>query len=170
MFSQPLLEGSVIELADGRLATVRFCGTTHFADGEWIGLKLDGPTGNNDGSVQSERYFDCAPGYGMFVRPTVVGKVVGVVQAAPEGKQTTKQDLNTAGSRAQPKLGPPAGLRKQSGLPPTGPRRQSTNAVSTPTPGPRGAGARTSIRSPTKSPTKQLGAATSHGTLGPDLK
>ncbi|KAJ5565937.1 Dynein associated protein [Penicillium sp. DV-2018c] len=159
MFSQPLLEGSVIELADGRLATVRFCGTTHFADGEWIGLKLDGPP-----AITTVQFKANAT---LIVRQDMAfGKVVGVVQAAPEGKQTTKQDLNTAGSRAQPKLGPPAGLRKQSGLPPTGPRRQSTNAVSTPTPGPRGAGARTSIRSPTK----QLGAATSHGTLGPDLK
>ncbi|KAJ5129777.1 uncharacterized protein N7515_005816 [Penicillium bovifimosum] len=114
MSGQALSAGSVIELPDGRRATVRFCGTTHFADGEWIGLELDDATGKNDGSVQGERYFDCEPGYGMFVRPTVVGKVV---QVAPESKQTTKQGISTAGSRTQPKLGPPAGLRKQTGLP-----------------------------------------------------
>jgi dynactin 1 len=143
MSSQTLSAGSVIELPDGRRATVRFCGITHFADGEWIGLELDEATGKNDGSVQGERYFDCEPGYGMFVRPTVVGKVV---QVAPESKQTTKPGINAAGSRAQSKLGTSTGLRKQTGLPPTAARQQSTNAASASTPGLRGAAARASIR------------------------
>lgn len=143
MSGQALSAGSVIELPDGRRATVRFVGTTHFADGEWIGLELDEATGKNDGAVQGERYFDCEPGYGMFVRPTVVGKVI---QLEPDSKQTVKPATSVAGSKAQPKAAVSAGVRKQTNLPPTTARRQSTNAASTPIPGPRGVAARTTLR------------------------
>jgi dynactin 1 len=143
MSGQSLSVGTVIELPDGRQATVRFIGTTHFADGQWIGLELDEATGKNDGAVQGERYFDCDPGYGMFVRPTVVGKIV---QPQPESKQPTKPATSVAGSRVQPKPGTSAGMRKQTGLPPTSVRRQSTNAASTPTPAPKGVAARSSLR------------------------
>jgi dynactin 1 len=132
MSGQGITVGTVIELTDGRQATVRFIGTTHFATGEWIGLVLDEATGKNDGSVQGERYFDCEPGYGMFVRPTVVGKVVQ--NPVRESKQTAKPTTSAAGPRKQP------------GLPPAAARRQSTNPTSTPTPAPRGAAARSSLR------------------------
>ncbi|CAG7916106.1 unnamed protein product [Penicillium olsonii] len=154
--------GTVIELTDGRQATVRFVGSTHFAAGEWIGLELNEATGKNDGSVQGERYFDCEPGYGMFVRPTVVGKVIP--NAPRESKQTTKPATTAAATRAQPQAGLAGGLRKQSGPAPANTRRQSVNAASTPTPAPRGAAVRSSLRSPTKSPTKQLGTTVGHGT------
>lgn len=43
-------------------------GQTHFADGVWVGLELDTSDGRNDGQVQGQRYFTCAPSHGVFVR------------------------------------------------------------------------------------------------------
>lgn len=140
--SSDISAGTVIELSDGRQATVRFIGTTHFAAGDWIGLELDEATGKNDGSVQGERYFECEPGFGMFVRPTVIGRIV---QNPPqESKQTTRLVTTATASKAQAAI--PAELRKQTGLPSDKARRGSINAASTPTPAPRGTAARSSLR------------------------
>lgn len=100
-----LSPGQVVSLLDGRQATVRFVGSTHFAPGDWVGVELDEPTGKNDGSVQGERYFDCEPGFGMFIRPSAVAAVIG----PREPQKRDSKQLSKAGSN-----GAPAG-RSQSG-------------------------------------------------------
>lgn len=116
--------GQVVALKDGQQATVRYIGTTHFADGVWVGVELEGPTGKNDGTVMGESYFDCKPLHGMFLRPVGVARVLehparGDSTAAREnkGRPQSGNVSNTAGS-----------MRRS-----TGPvKRNSANASSSP--------------------------------------
>ncbi|GFQ84695.1 centrosome-associated protein 350 [Trichonephila clavata] len=55
--------------------TIAFIGTTHFSDGLWIGVILDGPNGRNNGSYDGTRYFKCDKNHGIFVRPCQVKKL-----------------------------------------------------------------------------------------------
>lgn len=138
-----LSPGQVITLTDGRQATVRFVGTTHFAAGDWVGIELDNATGKNDGAVQGERYFDCEPGYGMFVRPPAIAAIVD----RPDPKQTAKPSGNTP-NRGRAQTGISAGsmgLKKPGTLPSSNMKRNSASAAS-PSPAPKVGAQRTSLR------------------------
>ena len=62
----------VITGADNKKGVVLFIGQTNFATGDWVGIKLDKPEGKNDGSVGGEKYFDCEPNHGLFVKSAQV--------------------------------------------------------------------------------------------------
>ncbi|KAK3902738.1 hypothetical protein C8A05DRAFT_33547 [Staphylotrichum tortipilum] len=72
MSMNELSVGRKAQLADQRVGTIRFVGKPSFAPGLWVGIELEDASGKNDGSVQGERYFECAPGHGMFVRPNTL--------------------------------------------------------------------------------------------------
>ncbi|KAH9948209.1 dynactin [Amylocystis lapponica] len=70
--------GALVEVPAGR-GIVRFCGSTSFSAGKWVGIELFDANGKNDGTVQGIKYFACKPGYGVFVRPSQVK----VIQSEP---------------------------------------------------------------------------------------
>ncbi|KAK2041660.1 CAP-Gly domain-containing protein [Colletotrichum somersetense] len=143
-----LAPGQTVRLSDGRTGIVRFVGGTHFASGDWVGVELEDDSGKNDGSVQGERYFDCAMGHGMFVRPTTL--VITAQAPAPAAKPTRRPSRPSSFNPGSARAAGDAGLTK----------RMSLNAPS-PSPGPKVSRPPSILRSPTKSPTKQLGSTAS---------
>lgn len=51
---------------------VCFIGETSFAEGKWVGLELVDVPGEHDGQVKGKRYFRCAKGRGVFVKPSEI--------------------------------------------------------------------------------------------------
>ncbi|NXH53095.1 CE350 protein, partial [Rhabdornis inornatus] len=49
--------------------TLRFKGLTKFAKGFWAGVELDKPEGNNNGTYNDIKYFDCREKHGIFAPP-----------------------------------------------------------------------------------------------------
>jgi len=52
--------------------TVRFVGPVAFAEGIWVGLEIDEPSGKNNGTVKGVEYFNCADLHGLFLRPSAL--------------------------------------------------------------------------------------------------
>ncbi|XP_043551300.1 kinesin-like protein KIF13B isoform X2 [Chiloscyllium plagiosum] len=83
-----LKEGEYVSVGTNKTGTVRYIGSTEFADGIWIGIELNVPAGKNDGSVGGKQYFRCNPGYGVLVRPNRVAKATGSVKRRSTGLRT----------------------------------------------------------------------------------
>lgn len=61
--------GARVETYPGaKRGEIAFIGETKFAAGWWIGVILDEPCGNNDGSVKGVRYFECDDKFGKFLK------------------------------------------------------------------------------------------------------
>ncbi|GAB9469890.1 hypothetical protein Gpo141_00007153 [Globisporangium polare] len=59
---------SRVVLSKRRSGWVRYIGKIKNEAGEWYGIALNEGKGENDGTWEKERYFDCPPHHGVFVR------------------------------------------------------------------------------------------------------
>ena len=57
-------------LVHGKPAVIKFVGEPEFAEGVFLGVELEEPTGKNDGTVHGKRYFRARANHGLFVRPS----------------------------------------------------------------------------------------------------
>ncbi|XP_051468931.1 CAP-Gly domain-containing linker protein 4 isoform X3 [Apus apus] len=74
LLSLGLKLGDRVVIAGHKVGTLRFCGTTEFASGQWAGIELDEPEGKNNGSVGKVQYFKCAPKRGIFAPLSKISK------------------------------------------------------------------------------------------------
>jgi dynactin 1 len=119
--------GQVVQLADGRYATVRYTEEVDFAEGQWIGVEMHDGSGKNDGSVRGRRYFDCDPGTGMFLKPNALTIIEQPPPPAPKpavgpAKKVSRSSsvINTGGARrlsTVPDVGAPKRISMNSGSP-----------------------------------------------------
>lgn len=69
--------------------TLRFKGLTKFAKGFWAGVELDKPEGNNNGTYDGIKYFDCREKYGIFAPPQ---KISHITESIDSHLDTNKDD------------------------------------------------------------------------------
>ncbi|PIC34158.1 hypothetical protein B9Z55_013896 [Caenorhabditis nigoni] len=103
--------GTRVKTSSGN-GKVVFAGQTQFAEGEWIGVILDTPTGKNNGTVKDVAYFQCEPNYGVFVKASAVELEDAVKRSglkAPTASAIRKDSSvmsRSAGSKASPGSSP----------------------------------------------------------------
>lgn len=104
--------GERVLVVGQRTGVVQFYGKTSFAPGLWLGIKLDNPSGKNDGSVGGVRYFSCPPKHGVFAPPSRVQRIHGSVDCLSELSSsrlshpvsgTIRRSLSTSSAIATPK-------------------------------------------------------------------
>jgi dynactin 1 len=100
----PLELGQTVLSKDGRQGVIRYIGNAAFAAGAWLGLELPDDRGKNDGSVNGERYFECQPGFGIFVRPESITEILEHRPVNTNGKLINKV-VNRATTRPRPSSG-----------------------------------------------------------------
>ncbi|KAJ1551452.1 hypothetical protein HK096_010847 [Nowakowskiella sp. JEL0078] len=116
---------------NGQVGTVRFLGTTKFAEGLWVGLELDPPfPGKHNGEVNGEVYFACEGNRGVFVRPNTL-RVVNASSPAPTKKTigataVARATVKTSTTRLSTSLSSPVAEPS-----PTGSDSPSTDSPST---------------------------------------
>nr|XP_015208365.1 PREDICTED: CAP-Gly domain-containing linker protein 4-like [Lepisosteus oculatus] len=89
------------------VGTLRFCGGTEFASGQWAGVELDDPEGKNDGSVGGVQYFSCQPKHGIFAPLSKIGKASERRRATLRSSTPLRSGrLDLSHGHCRPALGP----------------------------------------------------------------
>ncbi|XP_053057038.1 CAP-Gly domain-containing linker protein 4 isoform X3 [Acinonyx jubatus] len=91
--------GDRVVIAGQKVGTLRFCGTTEFASGQWAGIELDEPEGKNNGSVGKIQYFKCAPKYGLMTsKKDSASESTLSLPPGEESKPVTDKEVTLLGS------------------------------------------------------------------------
>nr|XP_032607328.2 centrosome-associated protein 350 [Taeniopygia guttata] len=70
--------GDRVLVKQSQPGTLMFKGQTHFGSGHWAGVALDEAEGDNAGTYEEVKYFECAQHCGVFVRPDEISHLFGV--------------------------------------------------------------------------------------------
>ncbi|RDI82016.1 hypothetical protein Vi05172_g7810 [Venturia inaequalis] len=122
--------GQRVRIADGTEGWVRFAGTVHFKEGEWLGLELEAEEGKNDGSVLGERYFECPPNHGLFVQAKPNVKIIS--NPPPPAPKQNGRPLSQAPKSRPSSVAAPSPRSRQSISGPPGKRASVASAPLTP--------------------------------------
>uniref|UniRef100_A0A803W8V9 CAP-Gly domain-containing protein n=1 Tax=Ficedula albicollis TaxID=59894 RepID=A0A803W8V9_FICAL len=74
----PFEIGDRVLVRQSQPGTLMFKGQTHFGTGHWAGVALDKAEGDNAGTYEGVKYFECAQHCGVFVRPDEISHLLGV--------------------------------------------------------------------------------------------
>ncbi|NXS15054.1 CE350 protein, partial [Mystacornis crossleyi] len=69
--------GDRVLVKQSQPGTLMFKGQTHFGSGHWAGVALDKAEGDNAGTYEGVKYFECAQLCGVFVRPDEISHLFG---------------------------------------------------------------------------------------------
>uniref|UniRef100_A0A3B3QMQ8 Si:dkeyp-47f9.4 n=1 Tax=Paramormyrops kingsleyae TaxID=1676925 RepID=A0A3B3QMQ8_9TELE len=97
LLSMGIRVGDRVVIAGQKVGTLRFCGSTEFAGGQWAGVELDDAEGKNNGSVAGVQYFTCPPRHGIFAPLSKISK-------PPERRKHATVRNSTPGRQARPDL------------------------------------------------------------------
>ncbi|XP_075060484.1 CAP-Gly domain-containing linker protein 4 [Mixophyes fleayi] len=67
--------GDRVLIAGQKVGTLRYCGPTQFALGQWAGVEMDESEGKNDGTIGGVQYFKCPARHGIFAPLSKIKKV-----------------------------------------------------------------------------------------------
>ncbi|KAH7911588.1 dynein associated protein-domain-containing protein [Hygrophoropsis aurantiaca] len=145
---------ALVEISAGR-GIVRFCGTTSFSPGKWVGIELYEPKGKNDGTINGIVYFSCKPNHGVFIRPSQVKIIATEPERPPVNRSQAAVSRSAIGHQRTPSTGlaRAASLRSSGSSRSASPVKSQTNGLP---PSSITASPRSSRLAPPTSPAKRI--------------
>ncbi|CAO2650973.1 Nn.00g092700.m01.CDS01 [Neocucurbitaria sp. VM-36] len=153
--------GQTVETSKQVQGLVKYVGLLPgVSTGTFLGIELSTPTGKNDGSVRGERYFECPPEHGLFIRPANVARIVSQPAPRTPAPSTPTPAAQPETPRSRPAIAAPR-ARPSSVVPPrTTPRASTINRRQSVAPA-TSSSSSTTLRPPVRKPSIASSSATS---------